>query len=66
MKIILSIIVLSALFALVGCTAPRSGAGKGGTPDRYSQGSGFESSAEETMAEPEGDYRDILSDPGPF
>ena len=66
MKIAPAVIALIALFALVGCTAPRSGAERGGPSDRYSQGSGFGAREAGTREFPEGDYRNILSAPGPF
>jgi hypothetical protein len=66
MKIIPAVVAFLALFALVGCTAPRSNAGMGGSPDHYSQVSGFAASGSRTLAYPQGDYRDILSAPGPF
>ncbi len=66
MRITPAVIALIALFALVGCTAPRSGAERGGPSDRYSQGSGSGANKAGTMEFPEGDYRNILSSPGPF
>lgn len=59
-----SLIVLGGFVLLTGCAGPRQNeiGFAGGSLDNLSQVRGYDRSSEF----PENDYRNILSDPGPF